>query len=39
MSEEHEVDLENIVGEAFFEDFEFLPDYIIKDLIGTHKTN
>ncbi|XP_015369952.1 PREDICTED: uncharacterized protein LOC107165997 isoform X1 [Diuraphis noxia] len=36
MSEEHEVDLENIVSEAFFEDFEFLPDYIINDLIGVN---
>jgi len=39
MSGEQQVDLENIVGEAFFEDLEFLPDYIINDLIGTHKTN
>jgi len=39
MSEEHQIDLENIVGEAFFEDLEYLPDYIINDLIGTHKTN
>jgi len=34
MSEEYQIDLENVVGEAFFEDFECLPDYIIRDLIG-----
>lgn len=34
MSEEYQIDLENIVGEAFFEDLEYLPDYIINDLIG-----
>ncbi|XP_008180441.1 uncharacterized protein LOC100165621 isoform X2 [Acyrthosiphon pisum] len=34
ISEEHQIDLENIVGEAFFEDLEYLPDYIINDLIG-----
>ncbi|KAE9542889.1 hypothetical protein AGLY_002800 [Aphis glycines] len=34
MSEEYQIDLENVVGEAFFEDFEYLPDYITHDLIG-----
>jgi len=37
MSEEYQIDLENVVGEAFFEDFEYLPDYITHDLIGTQK--
>ncbi|XP_022177744.1 uncharacterized protein LOC111038816 isoform X1 [Myzus persicae] len=36
MSGEQQIDLENIVGEAFFEDFEFLPDYLINDLIGVN---
>lgn len=35
MSEEYQIDLENVVGESFFEDFESLPDYITHDLIGT----
>lgn len=34
MSYEHEIDLENMLGEAFYEDLEYLPEYIIKDLIG-----
>lgn len=34
MSFEHEMDLENKLGEAFYEDLEDLPEYIIKDLIG-----
>lgn len=39
MSEEHQIDLENIIGEAFFEDLEYLPDYIINDLIGRYALN
>lgn len=35
MSFEQESDLENMLGEAFYEDLECLPEYIIKDLIGT----
>lgn len=35
MSFEHESDLENMLGEAFYEDLEYLPEYIVKDLIGT----
>lgn len=34
MCNEHQIDLETIVGEAFYEDLEYLPEYIIKDLIG-----
>lgn len=34
MSEEHQIDLENMLGEAFHEDLENLPEYITKDLIG-----
>lgn len=37
MSDEYQIDLENVVGEAFFEDFECLPDYITHDLIGAQK--
>lgn len=37
MSDEHQIDLENMLGEAFFEDLEDLPDYIIKDFIGKLK--
>lgn len=36
ISDEHQMDLENILGEAFYEDLEYLPEYIIKDLIGNH---
>lgn len=36
MSEEHELDLENMLGEAFFEDLEYLPEYLIKNLIGIY---
>lgn len=36
MSEEHQINLENIIGDAFFEDLEYLPDYIINDLIGVN---
>jgi len=34
MSEEHQIDLENMLGEAFHEDLENVSEYIIKDLIG-----
>lgn len=36
MSDEQQLDLENMLGEAFHEDFEHLPEYIIKDLIGIY---
>lgn len=34
MSEERQIVLENMLGEAFFEDLEYLPEYLVKDLIG-----
>lgn len=37
MSDENQMDLENMLGEVFYEDLEFLPEYIIQDLIGTLK--
>lgn len=36
MSDEQQLDLENMLGEAFHEDLEHLPEYIIKDLIGIY---
>lgn len=39
MSDEHQIDLENLLGEAFYEDFEYLPEYIVRDLIGIKKIN
>lgn len=36
MSEEHQIDLENMLGKALYEDFEHLSEYIIKDLIGIY---
>lgn len=33
MSDQHQIDLKNLLGEAFYEDFEYLPEYI-RDLIG-----
>lgn len=37
MSDEHQIDLENMLGEAFYEDLENLPEYIVKDLIGAYE--
>jgi len=37
VSDEHQMNLENTLGEAFYEDLEYLPEYLIKDLIGTCK--
>lgn len=33
MCDEHQIKLETIVSEAFYEDLEYLPEYIIKDII------
>lgn len=38
MSDEDQMNLENMLGEAFFEDLEDLPEYIIKDFIGIVRT-
>ncbi|XP_050423428.1 sec1 family domain-containing protein 2-like isoform X2 [Adelges cooleyi] len=34
MTEEQQLQLENTLGEALYEDIESLPEYIVKDLIG-----
>lgn len=39
MSEEHQLNLENMLGEAFFEDLEYLPEYLVKNLIGICANN
>jgi hypothetical protein len=38
ISDEHQINLENMLGEAFYDDLKYLPEYIIKDFIGIVKT-
>lgn len=37
MSNEQQINLENMLGDAFYEDLKCLPNYIINDLIGIYK--
>ncbi|XP_025405852.1 sec1 family domain-containing protein 2-like isoform X2 [Sipha flava] len=36
ISDEHQINLENMLGEAFYDDLKYLPEYIIKDFIGVN---